>query len=225
MQRSTFSILSLLSNKDQNWTRNIWGKQMLHTAIDTASLILSKNGGNECYQNICIFYHVSNSGDKIKPYILCKYQVWEKSRGWNFHTGVSINEYKVIDSSGIADYSQTLAMIDSIHIRIISYSQVVSILSKINGDRKYFCRSWASEDSFLVTCKIGHPTLALLSLLQLIQTSENPLTILLPTKWSQRFQMGLIRLLIKPPRAKRSFHLRQVPAFELIKPLYSSIPD
>lgn len=47
------------------------------------------------------FYNVSNSGDKIKSYILCKYQIWEKSRGWNFHTGVRINEYKVIDYSGI----------------------------------------------------------------------------------------------------------------------------
>lgn len=71
-------------------------------------------------------------------------------------------------------------------------------LSGINGNRMYFGGWWVSKDSFYATWSIGHPTWAQLGLLLLIHTSENLLTILLHTKWSQHFQMDLIRLLIKP---------------------------
>lgn len=116
-------------------------------------------------------------------------------------------------------------MIDLIDVRVISL-QMVSVGQKLTGTECTIVDDEFLKIAFmLLAWPIGHPTLALLVLLLLIQTSENLLTILLHTKWNQHFQMDLIRLLIKPLHTRKSFHPRRVSSFKLIKPLYSSIPD
>lgn len=76
----------------------------------------------------------------------------------------------------------------------------------------------------LIHLAIGHPTLALLAYYCSFRHLKNLLTVLLHAKWRQHLQMDLIRL-IKPLHTQKSFCLRRVSPFELIKPLYSSIPD